>query len=149
MIVQYDDLSGNVGERSPAEDASSRNHKRSHASEGCVRGVRPCRGSGQRPTGDGPPGRWLCRSSMTMGRSSPPRDVILHPPRPPPRADLLQLMWKIMWYRKSSFFSCKCSTNLLGLMHISASYLIYFETTVYSKLAATDLLTFRRGKKIS
>ncbi len=54
--------------------------------------------------------------------------------------DLLQLMWKIMWYRKSSLFSCKYSTNLLGLMHISASYLIYFETTVYSKLAATDPL---------
>ncbi len=55
-------------------------------------------------------------------------------------ADLLQLMmWKLMWSRKSSFFSCKNSTNLLGLMHISASYLISFETTVYSTLAATDL----------
>ncbi len=59
-----------------------------------------------------------------------------------PRADLLQLMWKLMWSRKSSFFSCKNSTNLLGLMHISASYLISFETTVYSTLAATDLPSF-------
>jgi hypothetical protein len=42
---------------------------------------------------------------------------------------------------KKQLFSCKYSTNLLGLMHISASYLIYFETTVYSKLAATDLLS--------
>ena len=38
---------------------------------------------------------------------------------------------------KKQLFPCKSYTNLLGLMHVSAIYLIYFETTVYSKLAAT------------
>jgi len=64
----------------------------------------------------------------------------------PGGADLLQLMWKLMWSRKSSFFSCKTSTNLLGLMHISASYLISFETTVYSTLAAKDHLKLKITK---
>ena len=56
--------------------------------------------------------------------------------------DLLQLIWKLMWYQKKRFFPCKSYTNLLGLMHISASYLIYFKTIIYSKLAATDLPFF-------
>ena len=46
---------------------------------------------------------------------------------------------------KKQLFSCKNFTNLLDLMHISASYLISFETTVYSTLAATDLYILEIG----